>query len=295
MTNTSKTIVFFGTEDYSLVTLKALIEAGFYVGLVITKPDAPRGRGQKLTAPAVKDFAEQHGIRVLQPTKLVDIENDIKSLDSPIGVLVAYGKIIPESVISLFKPGIINIHPSLLPLYRGPSPVESAIINRDSKTGVSLIMLSSAMDAGAVYLQATYDLNQNEYKTDLYNKLFKIGTDLLVQKLPQIINGELQSTAQDETKATYCSLLKKADGLLNPDQLTATEAESRIRAYADFPKSRITIGNYEVIITKAHTATTKNTPLDIEFLDNSILSIDELITPNGRIVKAKDFLNGYKI
>ena len=124
----SKTIVFFGTEDFSLYALKVLVEQGFAVAAVVTKPDTKRGRGGALTKPAVKVFAESHNIPVWQPSRLKEIEASISALHDPIVVLVSYGKIIPQSIIDLFSPGIVNVHPSLLPLYRGPSPIESAIL-----------------------------------------------------------------------------------------------------------------------------------------------------------------------
>ena len=141
-------IVFFGTEDFSLVALEALVEAGFPVEVVVTKPDMPKGRGHVLTEPLVKTFAKKHGIQVWQPAKLNDINDDIAKLNNPIGVLVSFGKIIPQKTLDLFTPGIINVHPSLLPKYRGPSPIEAAILMGDQETGVSIMRLSAQMDAG---------------------------------------------------------------------------------------------------------------------------------------------------
>ena len=147
-------IVFFGTEDFSLYSLRALVEAGFNIVAVITKPDSRRGRSNKLIQPAVKQFASQHHIPVWQPKRLKDIISDIKNITpQPTGVLVSYGKIIPQTIIDLFQPGIINVHPSLLPKYRGPSPIESAIANRDKITGVTIMQLEQAMDAGPIYHQ----------------------------------------------------------------------------------------------------------------------------------------------
>ena len=138
MTSISRPIVFFGTEDFSAISLAQLLKHGFPIRLVITKPDSRRGRGKQLCQPAVKQLALTHDIPVLQPTKLRDIIPDIQALDQPVGVLVSFGKIIPQVVIDCFSPGIINLHPSLLPRYRGPSPIESAIANRDTTTGISI-------------------------------------------------------------------------------------------------------------------------------------------------------------
>lgn len=237
MPNISRKIIFFGTEDYSLIALRALVEAGYSIAAVVTKPDAPRGRGHQLGFPAVKRYALDHSIPVWQPNRLLDIIDDIKTINSPVGVLVAYGKIVPQRVIDLFSPGIINVHPSLLPLYRGPSPVEAAILNRDRKTGVSIMQLDREMDAGPVYLQVPYALDYTETKPELYNTLFTLGANLLVQKLPDIIEGRLTPTVQQHDNATYCSLLTKKDGQIDPSSTTPGEAEAKVRAYSGFPRT----------------------------------------------------------
>ena len=288
-------IVFFGTEDHSLIALKALVEAGYPIAAVVTKPDTPKGRGKKIAAPAVKTFAAQSGIPVWQPAKLKDIISDIKRFDNPIGVLVSFGKIIPQSMLDLFTPGIINVHPSLLPLYRGPSPIESAIANRDNKAGVTIMKLEAAMDAGPIYVQVPYALDFTETKPELYNTLFTLGANLLVANLPKIVAGELQPTSQDESSATYCSLLSKDMAQLDLAQLTPGEAEARIRAHLGFPRSRVTVGSYDLIVTKAHGVITKETPLDLECANGAFLSIDEVIAPSGKTMSGAEFLRGYPL
>lgn len=292
MTKKSKTILFFGTENFSLSALKSLIEADYKIGAVITKPDTPRGRGHKLTPPLVKTLAIEHGIPVWQPRDIRDIKPDISKLDDPVGVLSSYGKIIPQSILDLFTPGIINIHPSLLPKYRGPSPIESAILNGDELTGVSIMRLVSKMDAGPVYAQESLELTGTEAKPELYEKLSGIGSSLLLKKLPAILDGTLQPEPQNESNATYCALLKKSDGQLNPLEMTAEQAERKIRAYIGFPKTRLKIEGEDVIITKAHTASQPKTPLDLQFLGGAFLIIDELIAPSGRTMSAEAYLHG---
>lgn len=293
MTNISKKIIFFGTEDFSLVSLSQLIEAGYDIAAVVTKPDSYKGRGQKLTAPIVKALAEKHGIPVWQPTKLLDIANDIRRCGNVAGVLVSYGKIIPQSIIDLFAPGIINVHPSLLPLYRGPSPIESAIAKGDSQTGVSIMQLAAAMDAGPVYTQEVYLLNGKETRPALYGMFAEKGAALLINTLPSILDGSLQPYEQDEMCASYCHLLQKSDTLLDVSRLTASEAERRVRAHLGFPKTKTTVLGHDIIITKSHIENHKKTPLDILCQDGDYLSIDELIAPSGRAITAEAFLNGY--
>jgi methionyl-tRNA formyltransferase len=293
MTNTSKTLVFFGTEEFSLTALTGLIEAGYSIAAVVTKPDSRKGRGQKLVPPTVKVVAERHNIPVWQPEKLSDITDSVKALNHPIGVLVSYGKIIPQSIIDLFEPGIINLHPSLLPLYRGPSPIESAIKNGDTVTGVSIMKLSAAMDAGPIYSTKEHVLNGTETRLELYHTLATIGTDLLLETLPRIIDGSLQPVEQDKTKAVYCQLLKKEDSILDPTAVTAHAAERRVRAHIGFPKTKLSIDDTQIVITKAHVSTEKKTPLDILCQDGAYLSIDELIAPSGRTMDSAAFLRGY--
>lgn len=289
-------IVFFGTEDFSLYSLRALVEAGFNIVAVITKPDSRRGRSNKLIQPAVKQFASQHHIPVWQPNRLKDIINDIKNITpQPIGVLVSYGKIIPQTIIDLFHPGIINVHPSLLPKYRGPSPIESAIANRDKITGVTIMKLEQAMDAGPIYYQEAYPLDFTETQPELYQTLGQLGAQLLTQKLPDIINGILQPTPQDNSRATYCSLLSKDDSRLDPQQLTADQIEAKIRAHLTYPRSRLKIGQYDLIITKACITQKTETPLDIKCADGNYLSISEVIAPSGKTISADAFLRGYPL
>jgi len=287
--------VFFGTEEHSLIALRGLVEAGMPVAAIVTKPDAAKGRGKKLTSPAVKVYAEEHGIPVWQPTRLKEITEDIQTLDNPVGVLVSYGKIIPQKTLELFTPGIINVHPSLLPKYRGPSPIESAIVNRDNKTGVTIMCLVSAMDAGPIYLQAPYALDFTETKPELYNTLFTLGTNLLISKLPAILSGDLQPIPQDDNDASYCALLSKEDGNLDLTKLTPGEAEARVRAYLGYPRTRVAIGEHTIIVTKAHGVMTQKTPLDLVCANGAFLSIDELIAPSGKTMSAADFLRGYSL
>ena len=293
MKNTSQKIVFFGTEQFSLTALSHLIQAGYNIVAVVTKPDSKKGRGQQLTPPEVKVLAAKHNIPVWQPTRLAEIADRVSALGVATGVLVSYGKIIPQSIIDLFSPGIINVHPSLLPAYRGPAPIESAIINGDIETGVTIMKLDAAMDAGPLYAVRTHPLAGTETGPELYRTLAVAGAELLIEVLPAIIDGSLQPHPQDDTKASYTSLLKKEDAPLDLTSLTAIQAERRVRAYLSFPKSKLKIGDNQIIITKAHVSQTKNTPLDSSCQDGAFLVIDELITPNGRRTDGAAFSRGY--
>jgi methionyl-tRNA formyltransferase len=293
MTKTSETIIFFGTEEFSLTVLEGLIEAGYNIAAVVTKPDSQKGRGRQLVMPSVKILAAKHDITVWQPVKVADINEDVKALGPVTGVLVSYGKIIPQSTIDLFTPGIINIHPSLLPKYRGPTPIESAIKNGDSNTGVSVMLLDAGMDSGPVYASQEFPLKGDETRANLYRALAITGTNLLLETLPGIMNGTLPPVPQNNEHAVYCQLLKKEDAMLDPAQLTAQEAERTIRAHLGFPKSKLVINGNNVIITKAHVSDQQKTPLDIRCRDGAYLSVDELIAPSGRHMDGAAYLRGY--
>lgn len=294
MTAPSKTIIFFGTDEFSVSALRHLIDAGYSIGAVITKPDAPAGRGHKLTAPAVKILAEAHQIPVWQPAKLDEVIEPIRSLGPATGVLSSFGRIIPQRIIDLFEPGIINVHPSLLPLYRGPSPIETAIMNGDTQTGVSIMLLSAAMDAGPVYAQTSYELDGSETQPSLYTTLADLGSVLLVQHLPQVIDGSLLPTPQVDANATYTRLLQKTDAVVDPTHISADALARKIRAHLLYPKTKLTLLDQLVTITAAHDSDTAIHALDVACQDGRFLSIDELIAPTGRRMSADAFLNGYR-
>jgi methionyl-tRNA formyltransferase len=298
MTPTSKTIVFFGTDSFSAASLRALIAARYTIAAVVTKPDSTKGRGRKLSKSIVKEIAEQHSIPVWQPHSLREIEPNIDELiqkhgTAPTGVLVSYGKIIPESIITMFEPGIINVHPSLLPRYRGPSPIETAILNGDPETGVTIMQLSKAMDAGPIYTQLVVPLAGTETTPELEATLAQKGAAELVQALPGIIDGGLQPTAQNDDLASYCQLLDKKESILDTSTLTAAEAERHIRAYLAYPKTKATVAGHPIVITGAHVSTTASSPLDLACSDGHYLSIDHLIGPSGKPMTATAFINGY--
>ena len=281
----NKPIIFFGTEEFSAISLQKLIDENFKIGGIITKPDSKKGRGQKLQAPKVKKIGEKFNIPVLQPQKMSEIVDFVQTFENPVGVLVSFGRIVPQEIIDLFTPAIVNVHPSLLPKYRGPSPIESAILNGDEKTGVSLMKLSKEMDAGDVYSQKEIKLSKTETASSLYKTCGKIGAEMLVRDLPKIISGEIKGQKQDDSQAAYCQLLKKSD----------EQAEQQIRAFEIFPKSKIQIGEHLVVIKKAEivSSNAKNLPLTLKFADGEFLQIKMLVTPNGKETSAESFINGY--
>ena len=209
---------FFGTPDYAVMTLDALHQAGFEIAFVVTMPDRPRGRKMLLTPPPAKVWAEQHKIPVLQPEKLHDIEfiEKLKSFACDIFVVIAYGKIIPEDILNIPKGKSLNIHGSLLPAYRGSCPIETAILENQKHTGVTIMRMDSEMDHGPII--ATKDVFVEPWPPQaeiLGSEIVKAGSELLVSILPDWISGKLPEHEQDHSQATFTKMIKKEDGLID--------------------------------------------------------------------------------
>lgn len=297
---TSTNLVFFGNErlvsgleQTDPIILKGLLDRGYnVVGIVSHHTESRSRRSRPLE---VAEIAKAHDIPLFLPNKPLEIIETLQSLQPQIAVLAAYGRIIPQSVIDIFPLGIINLHPSLLPAYRGPAPIEAPIVNSDTQTGVSIMQLTAGMDDGPVFAQQTIALSGNETKYDLYRQAHRLGAELLFETLPHIIDGSLAPTEQAHDRATYTSLLSKQDSLLDPATLTAPEAERRIRAYLDYPKSKLTIFDQQVVIRAAHVVDNPDAAdLVIPFQSNTYLAIDELIAPSGKHMTSEAFLRGYK-
>lgn len=291
-------LVFFGNERLisGLATttapvLSALIGAGYDIKALVANDSGTKSR--KPRPLEVAELAKAHNIPVHLPAKPIDIYDTLAEYGADAAVLVAYGRIVPQQLIDLFPFGIINIHPSLLPYYRGPSPIESAIANGDATTGVSIMSLSAKMDAGPVYHQVPVHLAGSETAPHLAATLAELAATELVATLPRIFDGSLQPIPQDESLATYCQLITKSDSLLNPSTQTAEQAERLVRAYSAFPKARIVINDYTVIVTAAHASDQQKTPLDVAFNDGQFLSIDQLVAPSGKTMTSDAFIAGY--
>jgi len=298
MTKSSK-IVFFGNERLSsgfnpqgAPTLEALIKNGYEVAAVVSHYEP--GTGRKTRPLEIKEVADKHNISVLLPEKLSSVSGELRQISADVGVLVAYGKIVPQSIIDIFPRGIINIHPSLLPLYRGSTPIEQAILDGAPKTGVSLMGLVKQMDAGPIYDQTELILTGSETKQELTRTLLLLGGEMLIKNLPSILDGSAKPTSQDEAKATFTRLLTKQDGALDLKK-TATQLEREVRAFAVWPKSRTVLFGQPVIIQKARVAkAAADGILVITCGHGSFLEVLQLTAPSGKTMSGADFLRGYK-
>lgn len=228
---------FFGTPDVSSETLEILKNNGYLPSLVITSPDKPQGRKMLLTSSSVKNWAMENNIPFLQPEKIdEDFTNKLSKENFDLFIVVAYGKILPEKFINIPKFGSINIHYSLLPKYRGASPVESAILNGEKETGVSIQKMEYKMDSGPIIALEKTEILPDENSVELRKRLIKIGAHLLIKKLPDFINEKITLTKQDENDATYCKKIKKEDGLIDINTENAENLYNKFRAYFKWPR-----------------------------------------------------------
>jgi methionyl-tRNA formyltransferase len=229
-------IVFMGTPEFAVPTLEALHASCHEIGLVITQPDRPKGRGRVLMAPPVKMAAQRLRYPVEQPQKIADTDvvKTIAGHEPDALVVAAYGKIIPQNLLDLPALGAVNVHPSLLPKYRGPAPIPWALIEGDSETGVTIIKLNAQMDAGDILMQKETPIEPADTATSLHDRLAKMGAAMLVETLDGLADGTITPRLQDHNRATLAPMLKKSDGRLDW-QLNAHALERRIRALNPWP------------------------------------------------------------
>lgn len=303
----SKRILFFGNErlatgvESSMPTLRALLDGGYEVPAIVVAQNqmAKSRRERQLEVAAI---AQERGIPLLSPARLTDASDQLAAYGAEAAILIAYGKIVPAAVLDLFPRGIINVHPSLLPRHRGPSPIESAILDGDRETGVSLMRLAAKMDTGPVYAQAKLPLNGNETKRELADRLADLGAGLIMEYLPKVLDGSVEPLSQDENAATYDHLITKAAGQVDWTK-PAVRLEREVRAYAGWPRSRSRLGSTDVIITAAHasdgrgqpgTPRVENKQLGV-FTSDGLLVIDRLIPDGKKEMPAEAFLAGYTL
>ncbi len=224
---------YFGTPAVARETLATLIERGFTPALVVTAPDRPKGRGLALTPSPAKELARAHAIPILEPERLDAATIDaIRAYECDFALVVAYGKIFPEALIAAFPKGILNVHYSLLPKYRGATPLEAALLAGETETGVTIQKMAKELDAGDIIAQKSVAVGPGETARELRPRLIREGAGLLADSLPAYLAGEITPVVQDASRATFSHKLKKEDGLLALDA-PAAENWNKYRAYAD--------------------------------------------------------------
>ncbi|HBM45662.1 MAG: Methionyl-tRNA formyltransferase [Parcubacteria group bacterium GW2011_GWF2_38_76] len=288
--NTKPKFVFFGTPHFAVIILDQLEACGFLPDKIVTSPDKPKGRHLVLTPPPVKEWAVKRGIEVFQPKSLKDFEIDG---DYEIFILAAYGKLVPKRILNIPKYGILNVHPSLLPHLRGPSPIQSAILEGAKETGVSIMLLDEEMDHGPI-LKTEKINSENLSYSELEEKLGEVGGKILCESIPSYINGEIEPKQQDHGAATYCKKIDKKDGFIESEIITSDnvsrekiiEAERKVRALNPDP------GTFTILNIRDKEMRVKITKAKIE----NDRFIPEKVTPEGKKEMGwEDFLRGNKI
>jgi methionyl-tRNA formyltransferase len=279
--------VFFGSSPISVSSLNALRDAGFSPALIVTQPDKPQGRHLKLESSPVKVWAIENKIDYLTPENIKSDEllSSIKQVGADVGVLVSYGKIIPESILNLFPKGILNLHPSLLPKLRGPSPIESTILNdMKDEVGVTVMLLDREMDHGPILAQKKVEVeNWPPKKNDLYALLSTQGGKLLAETLLRSVEGEITPVEQKHDDASYCHIIKKVDGLINLSE-DGYKNLLKICAYEGWP------GTYFFVHHDGKEIRVKIT--DADFVDG-ILEIKKVIPEGKKEMSFEDFKRGH--
>lgn len=231
-------ILFMGTPDFALFTLKALVEAGEEIVGVVTQPDKPKGRGYELCPPPVKVFALERGLPVYQPATLKNgaFDEELKALDPDLIVVVAYGKILPKAVLDYPKYGCINVHGSILPEYRGAAPMQRAIIDGKTETGITTMQMAEGLDTGDMLVTVRVPIGENDNFEDIHDRLGAAGAEALTETLARLRAGTLVATVQDESLATYAAKIEKADCLLDFSKPART-VHDRVRGLSPIPLS----------------------------------------------------------
>ena len=268
-------IAFFGTPRFAQIILEKLINSPYKPQIIVTAPDTKVGRGRKLVVSQVKQTALKNHLQVFAPANLSGVKGQISDVD--LAVLAAFGKIISKDILAIFKYGFINVHPSLLPKFRGPSPIQSAITAAEEKTGVTIIKLDKEVDHGPILAQEEIGIEGDDTHASLIEKLGKLGAELLIKTLPEYLEGRLKPKPQDHQKATFTKRITKTDGQIDPKNPPDPVIFDRmVRAFYPWPGVwlKVKVKSGKVII--------------IKFLP------ENLIQPEGkRAMTIAEFKNGY--
>jgi methionyl-tRNA formyltransferase len=309
--------VFFGTPEFAAIVLEKLINTGYIPVAVVCNPDEPVGRKQVLTSPPVKRLIANSKlpIEIFQPAtkaELLAINHKLLAIQPNLAIIAAYGKIIPKEILDIPKYGFINVHGSLLPHYRGASPIQYAILNGDEETGITIMKVDEEMDHGAIISKSEIQISSSDTYESLSQKLAVLGAELLIKTIPDYISGKIKPIPQNHSKATYTKIIKKEDGKIDWAK-SAEEIERIVRAFYPWPTAW-TIWNGKILkILPARRSFSEGGEADIisgngyktgeVFLKGgelaikcgkNILIIKKLQLEGGKVLSAKEFLNGHK-
>lgn len=291
-------ILFLGTPDFAKISLEAIVENGYEICGVVTNPDRPKGRGMKLICSPVKEYALQKNLKIFQPEKISNNEEfkeQIRTLNPDIACVVAYGKILPKSFLNIPALGCINVHGSLLPKYRGAAPIQWAVLNGDKETGITTMYMNEKMDAGDILLQKKVEIGEDETTGELWNRLAKVGAELLVQTLEGIENKTIKRIKQPE-KFTLAPMLDKKMSKIDWNQKTAKDIKNLVRGLNPIMGAYTIYNNKKIKFWKVQTLSIeeilelllKNDSFNAEDLRNRIESIE-----NGTVLYSNDKVGLY--
>ena len=299
-------IIFVGTPDFGVLSLIELInDENFDIISVITQKDKKIGRKQELRAPIIKETALEYNLPVLQPKKISNIAEKIKQLSPDLIIVIAYSQIIPKKILEIPEYGVLNVHASLLPKYRGASCIQAAIANGDKNTGVTIMQMDQNLDTGPILAQKKIEIKNTDTSEILFNKLSRLGAEILIPTIKNYIKNKIKPIPQDDSIANYVNILKKSDGHINWNK-AAKEQERFIRAMHPWPGSfgkletknqtiKIIEVEHEPILINKHKSGTiflDNNKLFIQCAKNS-LEIKKLQLSGKKIMTDKEFINGY--
>ena len=301
-------IVYFGTPEFAVPTLRTLIHSSHQVAAVVSQPDRPRGRGQHLTPTATKVLAESHGVRVLQPERIKDegFLPTIAALEPDLGVVAAYGKLLPDALLQIPKLGMVNVHASLLPRWRGAAPVHRAVIAGDRETGVTIMRVVKELDAGPMFAKVTRTIGADETSPEVERDLAESGAALLLEVVDRLARGEAVETPQDDALVTYAPKIVKSEGAIDWE-LPAAQIHNLVRGLQPWPLVSARLGDTRVLFHRTLLTDQSTTALAgtivraerdaLEFAsgDGRIVRIDMLQPEGKRVMTAREFLAGRTI
>lgn len=303
-------IVFFGTPSFAIPALRELLYGEDEVVSIVTQPDRPQGRGQKVRPSAVKEFIKERSgdrLTIFQPESVKEnsFEKNLRNINPDLFVVVAYGQILPKRILEIPKYGAINLHASLLPKYRGPSPIAWAIINGENITGVTTILMDEGMDTGDILLQREVPIRNDDTAEILNNRLAEIGSQLLKETIRRMKDGSIKPIPQDHSKASYAPFLKKEDGRIDW-QKRAEEIDRKVRAFNPWPGAFTYLNGKILKIYKGYCRKGSNLDkpgkvvwvgsdfIEVQTGDGTYL-IMELQLEGKKRINARDFLLGHRI
>ena len=305
-------VIFMGTPDFAMESLKALNEEGYEILSVVTNPDRPKGRGMKLIASPVKQYAEENGMKIYQPQKVkgnIEFIEELKSQNPDVICVVAYGKLLPKEILEIPKYGCINVHASLLPKYRGAAPIQWAVLNGDKTTGVTTMYMDTGMDTGDMILKEEVQIGEYETTGELWERLSKIGAKLLVKTLKEIESGTVKREKQG-TDYTMAPMLEKSMAQIDWENQTAEQIKNLVRglnpimgAYTYVNDKKIKFWKVELKPITEEIAKKENGTViladckkGLEFkAKDGIIKVIEIQGENGKRMKAEDYLRGNSI